>query len=293
MLAAATLRRGRPLCLAAALACGEAGDDGSRPAIRELGAHSGYPATTSRLTSSLGGNLLKLCHATLVHPAWALTAGHCFSGVAPDARGALPDFARGFSANEVEFYPGAHRSSATRLDDLWAREDFIAADDLALVPLDPPVDDVMPVAHWQAIDGCTLRQRAGVIGEFGLQGPGGKGWTAETEIHGAVDATSLVGPDQPGWLVSARGPSVGPGDSGGGVTAGWESLVTAAPGCELASEEGIEHVIVGVVQDANPEDPSAAFGLVSMYRAEHARWLAAVLDATPPARSTEPPMLPP
>lgn len=293
MRAAATRRRVALLGLAAALACGDAPDDASRPAIRELEGHSGYPATTSRLTSSLGGNLLKLCHATLVHPAWALTAGHCFSGVAPDARGALPDFARGFSASEIEFYPGAHRSSATRLDDLWAREDFIAADDLALVLLDPPVDDVVPVARWQASDGCALRRRAGVIGELGLQGPGGQDWTAETEIQGAVEASSLLGPDQPGWLVSARGPSVGPGDSGSGVTARWESLVTAAPGCELASEEGAEHVIVGVVQDANPEDPSAAFGLVPMYRAEHARWLAAVLDATPPARSTEPPMLPP
>jgi len=277
--------------LAAAFGCGEPGDDGTAPEMVELGWRSGYPSTTSRLASSLSGNLLKSCHATLVHPAWALTAGHCFSGVDPEARGALPDFARGFSANAVEFYPGAHRSLATRLDGIWAREDFIAADDLALVPLEPPVDDVVPVARWQPSDGCDLRRR--VIGEFGLQGPGGEDWTAETQILGPVAATSLLGPGHPGLLLSAQGPSVGPGDSGSGVTAGWESLESAAPGCELAAEDGAEHVLVGVVQDANPEDPSSAFGLVPMYRAEHARWLAAVLDATPPARSTEPPVLPP
>ena len=293
MRAAALRRCGALLCLPGALGCGEAGDDRSSVSLEKLGGRSGYPETTSRLTSSLGGNLLKLCHATLVHPAWALTAGHCFSGVEPSARGAFLDFTRGFSANEIEFYPGAHRSSATRLDGVWAREDFIAADDLALVPLDPPVDDISPVARWQPRDGCALRRPAGVIGEFGLQGAGGEAWTAETLIQGPVPAASLLGPGHPGELVSAQGPRVGPGDSGSGLTAAWETLESAAPGCELATEEGAEHVLVGVVQDANPGDPRSAFGLVPMYAAEHARWLAAVLDATPPPRSTEPPVLPP
>jgi len=292
--ASASLRwHGALSCLVGALACGQAGEGGASPALVTLGGRPGYPATTSRLTSSLGGNLLKLCHATLVHPAWALTAGHCFSGVEPGARGALPDFARGFSADEIEFYPGAHRSSATRLNDVWAREDFIAESDLALVPLEPPVDDVSPVARWQPSDACALRRGTGVIGEFGLQGRDGQAWTADTALQGPVDAASLLGPGHPGWLVSAQGPGVGPGDSGSGVTATWESLETAAPGCELAGEDDPEHVLVGVVQDANPQDPSAAFGLVPVYRAEHARWLAAVLDATPPPRSTEPPVLPP
>jgi hypothetical protein len=160
-----------PLLLTGTWGCARAELD-SEPL--QLGFRPGYPATTSRLGSSLGNNLLKTCHATLVHPSWALTAAHCFAGVDPAARGILPDFGRGFTVGEVELYPGAHVSGATRLERSWQRADFVAAHDLALVPLRPPVLDPAPVATWPPRAACRLEMPQGLLGELGLQSGDGR-----------------------------------------------------------------------------------------------------------------------
>src|SRR4051812_33970711 len=89
----------RALLPAALLGCAGTAADAAAPG--PLDRSPGYPATTSRLASSLGGSFQKACHATLVDPSWALTAAHCFSGVEPSARGTLRDFARGFSVADV------------------------------------------------------------------------------------------------------------------------------------------------------------------------------------------------
>ncbi len=240
----------------------------------------GYPSTTSRLSLSLGGDYWKLCHATLVDAHWALTAAHCFSGVEPDARGALNDFGRSLSVSEAIFHPEALPNGATTLDARLETTDFLAAHDLALLPISPPIEDIVPVLRWLPDARCSLPEALDVRGRFGKLGPNDEALTAEATLLGAVDAAVLLGPEHPGVLLSARGPSVGPGDSGSGVTSAWQDLSPLAASCEPSAADG--EVLMGVIQDANPLDSTLPFGLIPLYGLDHAEWLATVLETPEP-----------
>jgi hypothetical protein len=275
------------VCLLAT-ACAPAEDR----AIESVEAAPGYPPATSRLTLRLDGESQKLCHATLVDPSWALTVAHCFSGVEPAARGALADFERSFGAAEVFLHPGALTSGATRLTEVWQQQDFVAAHDLALVPVVPAIEDISPVPHWLPVPGCELSDTLEVRARFGKLGPNDEAQTAEAILIGTVAAASLLGPGQPGSLLSARGPSVGPGDSGSGVSASFTEVGAMATGCASSGRSNQDDVLMGVIQDANSERSTLPFGLTPLYPLEHSRWLAATI-ATPTPRNAERPRLDP
>jgi trypsin len=277
------------LALALVLACGGAapsGDENGTPPPTP-----GYPAVTSRLTLRLGGEFQKQCHATVIDPRWALTAAHCFSGVDPAARGALNELERSLSVSDVFIHPGALRSGAVRIEVVTASADFVAAHDFALVPVDPPLDTLELPARWLPEPSCTLPDSLDVRARFGQLGLDDRAQTAEATLLGTVSAESLLGPGHPGSLLSAQGPSVRPGDSGSGVLAGTAELTALASGCATSSER--DEILIGVIQDANPDQPSLPFGLAPLHVFDHARWLARVIESGDSPEPPEPPRLDP
>ena len=117
----------------------------------------------------------------------------------------------------------------------------------------------------------SLADTLDVAGALRRLGPNDEALTGEATLIGTVEAATLLGPDHPGSLLSAQGPSVGPGDSGQ-----WrQPRVERAPDrgrglCPIEREPGDE-VLMGVMQDANAERQSTLpFGLTPLYPFEHA-----------------------
>ncbi len=250
----------------------------------------GYPEHTSSLRLSIDRTQAKQCHATLLAPQWAITAAHCFSGVSPDGRGRLREFDRGFSTRDVQFHPLAHASGATRLDAIWQNEDFSAAHDLALIPLQT-LERPSAWGLWSDAPGCAALDLRALPAYLGRLTSDGRPETIAGVVLGARAASSLLGPGQQGDLLAVLSDGALPGDSGSGVTVRASDLTRAAARC-VPEDGDARELLVGVLQDANPLDPRAPLGVTPLYLPEHAAWIAQTLrDWTPSPGTDQPPVL--
>jgi hypothetical protein len=82
----------------------------------------------------------------------------------------------------------------------------------------------------------------------------------------------LLGSGQEGSLLAIRSDGALPGDSGSGVAVRANDLGGSAARCSLAEPAEVD-VLVGVLQDASPIDPTSPLGVTPLYVPEHAVWL--------------------
>jgi hypothetical protein len=245
--------------------CGEA-----EPELALPPASPGYPEHTSLLNVNLDGTLAKACHATLVHENWALTAAHCFSEVSPGASGRLVDFARGFDTRAVVFHPQAHASGSLELNGVWHNAEFRAAHDLALIRIEPGLALPIAAASWN--DGCADPDLSALPAHLARLSRQGIAETAGAIVLGPTPADALLGPTQTGTLLALRSSGASPGDSGSGVTVSRADLDGRLGGA-CVDAEPVRDVLIGVLQDANPDDDDAPLGVTPLYPAEHRGWL--------------------
>lgn len=276
------------LALWGALACASS-PAGGDPDVSLPPPTPGYPEHTSSLRLSIDRTQAKQCHATLIAPEWVITAAHCFSGVHPDGRGRLRELDRGFAVADVHFHPLAHVSGSGTLDRVWQDEEFTAAHDLALIPIER-VESPSARALWSDAPGCAAIDLRDLPAYLGRLTQFGEPQTAPGVVLGERNASSLLGPGQPGDLLVVRSIGALPGDSGSGVAARADDLAEGAMGCVLGDDSTAD-VLLGVLQDANPFDARAPLGVTPLYLSEHATWIAEIMQSwTPRPGNDEPPV---
>jgi hypothetical protein len=73
--------------------------------------------------------------------------------------------------------------------------------------------------------------------------------------------------------------------------------LSASSGCPLArradDDEPPSTVLLGIVQNAAPDDPQRPFGIVPTFTVEHATWVASTLERESPPLPREAPRLEP
>jgi hypothetical protein len=257
----------------------EANRDADLPPLPE--AVSGYEPHVVRLRLDLGEGRVRDCHAGRIAPGWLLTSAHCFSIAAPGAVGTLPDVPTLFTTRAVRFHPGALTSGRETHVARFEPEAVRAAHDLALVAFDDPngedaLDLWRPaVAEQSCFDARGLR---GSVVFYGRDASGGAE-TAAAIALALAQPKDLLGPGTGGageLLLAATGRGVQKGDSGSIVSSSRSWMRLTGEDCDRGSFPS-EPVVLGVIQNAHPSDPSAPFGIVPTFLPEHYRWLDAQL----------------
>ena len=139
----------------------------------------------------------------------------------------------------------------------FSNGDIVAAHDLALIPLEPAVDDGRVAALWRPTSDADVEALTGEALVYGRHDEGAP-VTDVGMLEGMVAATDLLAGDQPGELLGASGRVPRGGDSGGGA------FVSTGDGAQA---------LVGVVQNAPPDADRGVFGLVALWLPENQEFL--------------------
>lgn len=222
----------------------------------ELPAEPGLPSAIAPLTVSVAPGYVVDCMATLVHPLWALTTAHCFASAPPESWVLIRDFGTSAQVRDVIVHEQAVNRDATE-GGAFEVTDVVAAHDLALVPLDHPMDSNRVAALWRPESEAELAELEHALLRYGRH-VSGEAVTETAVVTGLVPSSELLGGEREGELLSARGKIPRAGDSGGG------GLLVLG---EMDAAEELR--LAGVVQNAPESGDRGVFGLVPLWVEAH------------------------